>query len=80
VIEKLQPCPEEKLWRHLWPRAVHREAFYYPIAVKPPGQSHRWTQERLLNTGVRAIPINRKSTNGSHSFFRSFEYGTKVVW
>jgi len=35
VAEKLQQHTQEKHWRGLWPRAVHRGALYYPIAVKP---------------------------------------------
>jgi len=35
VAENLQPCSEETLWMGMWPRAVRRKAFYYPIAVKP---------------------------------------------
>jgi len=64
MAEKLQPHLHKKQRRGLWPRALHRGAFYYPIAVKPGcRQTHRGTREWLLYTGVCAILICRKFPN-----------------
>jgi hypothetical protein len=61
VVENLQPCSEETLWRGLWPRAVHRGAFYYTIAVKPAhGQSQRRAEELQLYSGVCTILLSGK--------------------
>jgi hypothetical protein len=64
VAEKWQRHSQEKHWRGLWPRAVHRGALY-TIAMKPGWRwSHRETQwEWLLYTGVYAILINGKFQN-----------------
>ena len=58
-VENLQPRSEETLWRGMWPRAVCRKAFYYPVAVKP-GCKRRWTQESQLYGGVCAILLSGK--------------------
>ena len=42
VTQNLQPHPQEKHWKCLWPSAVCRGALFYPIAVKPGcRQTHR---------------------------------------
>ena len=82
VAEKLQPHSQEQRLRVLWPSAVWRQAFHYPIALKPGCRRiHRGTQEWLFYTGIGTILIRGK--NPKYCITASsggFEYGTTVVW
>jgi len=69
VVENLQPFTET-LWRGLWPRAVCRGAFYYPVTVKPGcRQSHGQTQELQLYRGYEQSSSADYSQKMSHIFF-----------
>jgi len=58
---KLQPHSQENLQRGLWPRAVCREAFYYPKAMKPGCRlSHKRTREWLL---YAEVPLSSSAEN-----------------
>ena len=66
VAEKLQPHSQEKHRRGLWPTAVSRGAFYYPIALKP---SSRQSQRDVIVNGCYTM---------GHSLFTS-EENTQIL-
>jgi hypothetical protein len=78
VIENLQPRSEETLWRGMWPRAVRRKAFYYPIAVKP-GCKRRQTQEWKLYGGVCVILLSGKKTKNVSQILQK-DFSMEIQW
>jgi len=78
VAGKLQPHSQVKNWRGLWPSAVCKGAFYYPIAVKPGCRwTHTGTQEWLLCSAVWAILISGKFLN---TVLRLLQEASRMVW
>ena len=66
----VQPCSEETLWRGLWPRAVRRGAFYYPIAVKPGYRESNRLRNCSYTVGYEQSSSVEYSQKMSHTFFR----------